>query len=161
MLAVFSFRFPSPGKRSTFQKNEHSLPPDMHTYLCVSRDKKWEMFVFLGKFGLFCFPFTSVLRFSFLPYYRRIILKHFAPIFSFISMLYSICQCLLHSTRMYWILWKHYNELGYETGNEVLNRRCSPLKKKTGNIMNDAKLSSLEFFFLFLNFYKFQYCKLR
>ena len=140
MLAVFSFRFPSPGKKSpskisdpppppnggiyppfphllapyrylehlagyhkfvgnitkkanlktkvtkkqsapNFPKNEHSLPPDMYTYLCVSRDKKWEMFVFLDKFGLLCFPFTSGLRFAFLPYYWRITLKHFASIF--------------------------------------------------------------------------------
>ena len=50
-------------------KNEHFLPPDTHTYLCVLEDKKCLLF---KKFGVLCFLVTSVLRFSLLPYYRRI-----------------------------------------------------------------------------------------
>ena len=44
-------------------------PPNTHTYVCVSGGKKCSFF---GKFGVFCFVETSVLRFTLLPYYRRI-----------------------------------------------------------------------------------------
>ena len=52
-------------KQSTpnFQKNEHFLLP--------SGGKKCSFF---GKFDVLCFLETSVLRFAFLPYYRRRIL---------------------------------------------------------------------------------------
>ena len=45
-----------------FPKNEHFLPPDMHTYVCVclSGDKKGSFF---GKFGMLCFLETPVSRF--------------------------------------------------------------------------------------------------
>ena len=46
-----------------FPENEHVLPPDTHTYVCVSGSKKC---LFFRKFGVFCFLETSVLR---LPFY--------------------------------------------------------------------------------------------
>ena len=46
-----------------FQKNEHFLPPDTYTYMCVSGGKKCSFF---GKFGLLCFLETPVLRFALL-----------------------------------------------------------------------------------------------
>ena len=52
-----------------FPKNEHVLPRDKHTHVCVSGGKK---FSFFGKLDLICFPETPVLRFALLPYYRRI-----------------------------------------------------------------------------------------
>ena len=57
-------------KQSTpsFPKNKYFLPPDMHTYVCLSRGKKYSFF---GKFGGLCFFGTLGLRFAFLPYYRR------------------------------------------------------------------------------------------
>ena len=57
-------------KQSTpnFPKNEHFLPLDMQTYVCVSWGKKCSFF---GKFGVLCFLETSVLRFALLPYYPR------------------------------------------------------------------------------------------
>ena len=51
-------------KQSTpnIPKNEHFLPPDKQTYVCVSEGKKcW----FLGKFGMLCFLVTSILRCSY------------------------------------------------------------------------------------------------
>ena len=61
-------------KQSTpnFPKNEHILPPDTHTYVCVSRGKKCSIF---GKFGVLCFLETRFLRFVYLPYYRCYIEK--------------------------------------------------------------------------------------
>ena len=35
-----------------FPKKEHFLPPDTHTYVCVSGGKKPSFF---GKFGVLCF----------------------------------------------------------------------------------------------------------
>ena len=43
------------------------------------------MFVFFGKFGVLCFLVTSVLRFSLLPYYRRVICTDY--LVSFVSFL--------------------------------------------------------------------------
>ena len=54
---------------SNFPKNEHFLPTDTHTYVCVSGGKKC---TFFGKFALLCFLETPVLKFTFLPYDRRI-----------------------------------------------------------------------------------------
>ena len=51
-----------------FPKYEHFLPPDTHTYVCVSRVKKHSFF---EKFAVLCILVTSVLRFALLPYYRR------------------------------------------------------------------------------------------
>ena len=56
---------------------EHSekrtyLTPDTHTYVYVSGGKKCS---FWGKFSVLCFLETPVLRFSLLPYYRRIDLE--------------------------------------------------------------------------------------
>ena len=45
-----------------FPKNEYFLPPDTHTYVCVSGGKKYSFF---GKFGVLCFLETPVLRFAF------------------------------------------------------------------------------------------------
>ena len=53
---------------SNFPKNEHFVPLDTHTYVCVSGGKKCSFF---GKFVVFCFLETPVLRFAILPYYRR------------------------------------------------------------------------------------------
>ena len=50
-----------------FPKNGHFLPPDTHTYVCVSGGKKCPFF---GKFGVLCFLVTSVFEiclFSVLP----------------------------------------------------------------------------------------------
>ena len=49
-----------------FPKNEHFLPPDTHTYVCVTGGKKCSFF---GKSGVLCFLETPVLRFALLPYY--------------------------------------------------------------------------------------------
>ena len=43
-------------------------------YVCVSGGKKCSLF---GKFGVLCFLETPVLRFSLLPYYRRISIYYF------------------------------------------------------------------------------------
>ena len=51
-----------------FPENKHFLPPDTHTYVCVSGDKKC---FFFGNFGVLCFLETPALRFALLPYYRR------------------------------------------------------------------------------------------
>ena len=48
-----------------FPKNKHFLPPDMHTYVCVSGGKKC---LFFGNFGVLCFLETLVLRFTLLPF---------------------------------------------------------------------------------------------
>ena len=58
-------------KQSTpkFPKNKHSLPPDTHTYVCVSGGKKC---LYFGNFGVLCFLETPVLRFTLLPYYQRL-----------------------------------------------------------------------------------------
>ena len=58
-----------------FPKNEHFLPPYTHTDVCVSGDKKC---LFFGKFGVLCFLETPILRFTLLPYYRRIALPVYA-----------------------------------------------------------------------------------
>ena len=47
-----------------FPKSEHFLPPDTHK-ICVSEGKKRS---FSGKFGVFCFFETPVLRFALLHY---------------------------------------------------------------------------------------------
>ena len=38
-------------------------------------NKKTKKFSFFGKFGILCFLVTSILRFAFLPYYRRVALQ--------------------------------------------------------------------------------------
>ena len=57
-------------KQSTpnFPKNEHFLPSDTHTCVCVSRGKKCSFFV---ESGVLYFLETPVLRFARLSYYRR------------------------------------------------------------------------------------------
>ena len=62
-----------------FKKTElvNFLPPDTHTYVCVSGGKKCSPF---GQSDMLCFLEAPALRFAFLPYYRqieRIILDHF------------------------------------------------------------------------------------
>ena len=52
-----------------FPKNKHFLPPDTHTYVRVSGDKKG---LFFGNFGMLCFLETPVLRSVILSYYRRV-----------------------------------------------------------------------------------------
>ena len=57
-------------KESTpnFPKSEHLLPPDTHTYVFLSGDKKCSLF---GKFGVLCFLETHILWFVFLAYHRQ------------------------------------------------------------------------------------------
>ena len=59
-------------KHAKFSGKQTFLPPEMHTYMCVSVGKKYSSF---GKFDLLCFLGTPVLRFALLPYYRRNILE--------------------------------------------------------------------------------------
>ena len=61
-------------KQSTpnFPKNKHFLPPDTHTYVCISRGKKC---LFFGKFDMLCFLETPLLRIALLLYYRRYYLQ--------------------------------------------------------------------------------------
>ena len=56
-------------KESTpnFLKNEHFLPPDTQTYVCVSGGRKCSFF---RKFGVLWFLVTPVLRVALLSYYR-------------------------------------------------------------------------------------------
>ena len=49
--------------RQIFRKTNISYP------MCVSEDKKYS---FVGKFGVFCFLATPVLRFALLPYHQQI-----------------------------------------------------------------------------------------
>ena len=48
-------------KHAKYSKNEHFLPPDAHTYVCVSGGKKY---LFFKKFGLLYFLVTAALRFE-------------------------------------------------------------------------------------------------
>ena len=48
-------------KHAKFSENEHLLPPDTQTYVCVSGGKKC---LFFGKFVVLCFLETPVLRFD-------------------------------------------------------------------------------------------------
>ena len=82
-------------KKSTqsFPKNEHFLPPDTHTYVCVWRGKKC---LFFRKFGVlfslkhpfwdshFCFIthdiFQIYTRSSFFHYLHTFSLTHFSPV---------------------------------------------------------------------------------
>ena len=59
-------------KQSTpnFPKNEHFLPPDTHTYVCVSGVNKC---LFFGKLGVLCFLEIPVLRFALLPITHEIL----------------------------------------------------------------------------------------
>ena len=61
-------------KQSTpnFPKSKHFLPPDTHTYVCISGGKKC---LFFGKFGMLCFLETPVLRIALVLYYRRYYLQ--------------------------------------------------------------------------------------
>ena len=45
----------------------------LNSYVCVSGNKKCSFF---GKFGVFCFLETPVLRLTLLPYYRRYMPKN-------------------------------------------------------------------------------------
>ena len=92
-----------------FPKNEHFLPLDRYTYVCVSGGKKCSFF---GKFGVLCFLITSVLRFAILQYYRRILLfKNMTQLFTFASSLFSAYLSAtlfnnepLHSFAVFWNL---------------------------------------------------------
>ena len=55
-------------KHAKFSKKTDFLPPDTHTWVCVSEGKKC---LFVGKIDLFCFLETPILRFALLPYYQR------------------------------------------------------------------------------------------
>ena len=68
--------------------SEHFLPSDTHTCVCVSGGKKcW----FFENFVVLCFLVTPVLRFPFLPYYRRVMI--FAVnIISYVSLFWKKLQ---------------------------------------------------------------------
>ena len=53
------------------------LPPDTHTYVCVSEGKKCSIF---GKSGVPCFLVATVLRFILLSYYRRLFLPYISDL---------------------------------------------------------------------------------
>ena len=55
-------------KAPNFPENEHFLPSDTHTYVCVLGGKKCLLF---GKFGVVYFLATTVFRFTFLPYSNK------------------------------------------------------------------------------------------
>ena len=55
-------------KHAKFSEKRTFLPPDTHTYMCVSGGNKRSFF---GKFGVLCFLETLVLIFAYLPYYRQ------------------------------------------------------------------------------------------
>ena len=59
-------------KKSTpnFPKNEHFLPLDTHTCVCVSKKC-----LFFWKFGVPCFLVTPALRFALLPYCRWVVIN--------------------------------------------------------------------------------------
>ena len=59
----------------SFPKNEHFLPSNTHTYVCVSGDKC----SFFGKLGVLCFLVTSVLRFA--PFVLLPTTKRFLSVF--------------------------------------------------------------------------------
>ena len=54
-------------KHSKYSEKWTFLTPDAHRFMCISEGKC----SFFGKFAVFCFLVTSVLRFILLPYYRR------------------------------------------------------------------------------------------
>ena len=58
-------------KHAKISGKQYILPPDTHTYVCVSAEEKCSFF---GIFGGVLFLVTSVLRFVLLPYCRRILL---------------------------------------------------------------------------------------
>ena len=62
----------SESQNGCFKKMNHakfSQKQTFNTYVRVSGGKKC---LFFGKFGVFCFLETPVLRFTLLPYYRRV-----------------------------------------------------------------------------------------
>ena len=54
--------------KPNFPKNEHFLPPDTYTYMCVLWGKEC---LFFRKFEVLCFLETPVLKLALLAYYRR------------------------------------------------------------------------------------------
>ena len=59
-------------------------------YVCVSGGKKCSFF---GKFSVFCFLKTSVLRFALLPYYRRVA--------KMLTLYWTLSQMTLHYRHYY------------------------------------------------------------
>ena len=55
-------------KHAKFPKNKHFSPPDTHTYVSVSGNKKCSFF---RKFGVLCSLKTPVSRFALLLYYQQ------------------------------------------------------------------------------------------
>ena len=60
-------------KTQNFSKIEHFLPPDTHTYVCVSGGKKCSFF---QKFNVLRLLETPILRFALLPYLRRTVIVY-------------------------------------------------------------------------------------
>ena len=69
-MAILNMGVSRKQSTSNFPKNEHFLPPDLHTYVFISGGKKCS---FSGKFDMLCFLETPVLRFALLPYYQRFV----------------------------------------------------------------------------------------
>ena len=98
-------------KKSTpnFPKNKHFLPPDKHTYMCVSRGKKC---LFFRKFGGLCFLVIPVLRFALLLYHRRHVAQKFQHLKKSIRIPWEKLICSTYICPSWLILWgfiRNYN----------------------------------------------------
>ena len=59
-----------------FLKNEHFLPPDTHTYVCLSGGKECSFF---GKFGELCFSSNTRFEIRPFPFFPTFCLRHYRP----------------------------------------------------------------------------------
>ena len=115
-------------KQSTpnFPKNEHFLPPDTHTYVCVSGGKKCSFF---GKFGVLCFLETLALRFALLPYYQRYYVLKYSKMPEYAEQKIFIFKKITCFS-MKFVLWKAGESLlDMETQKDFLKKVIKILKK--------------------------------
>ena len=81
-------------KHAKFSEKRTFLPPDTHTYVCVSGDKKRSFF---GKFGVLCFLETPVLTFAYLPYYRQYSVIKILRLFLRVVIFFTHCHLFLYN----------------------------------------------------------------
>ena len=108
----------------------------MHTYVCVSGGKKCSLF---GKFVVFCFLETPVLRFAILPYHPRTI--------GYCG--YRITLSLLHFCPF------PANIYLLKVNNGNIRKKCE-IYSKLKHVQNTSILNSLYLhrdFYFFVNFY--------